>query len=93
MTGSTRSLESTMLHRLANARNLQKDIEQMLEKWAESRAEAMLLAWFLQHSEELVSLLTASKVTEINPPSEARKPGPISAVDFRDRLRNILESA
>jgi predicted oxidoreductase len=91
--GSTRSLQNAMLHRLANARNLQKDVEQMLEKWAESQAEAMLLAWFLKHGEELAGLLASSKVTEIKPLNEARKPGPVSAVDFRDRLKNLLESA
>ncbi len=43
LSGSQRSLENVMLNRLAEARNRQKELLELLDKWAERRAEAMLL--------------------------------------------------
>ncbi len=85
--GSQRSLENVMLNRLADARNRQKELIELLDKWAERRAEAMLLEWFLKHGDALMAAVAKSpKVTEIE-----RLPD--SLEEFRETLRNLLKSA
>src|ERR1700733_13885045 len=93
VSGSKTSLQNSLMNRLADVSNRRKEIIELLDKWAERQAEATLLAWFLEHGEELMAALAASPVTEIQPASLPRKPGPMKAIDFRDRLKNILESA
>lgn len=91
--GSKTSLENAVLVRLADERNRRKELLELLEKWAERRAEAMLLRWFLDHGDELVGSLTGSPITEIKRMPAGEKPGPISATAFRETLRNLLNSA
>ena len=91
LTGSQRSLENVLLNRLADARNRQKELIELLEKVAERRAEVLLIEWFLKHGDALMAAVAnSSKVTEIK---LAEKPGPMSATDLRETLRNLLESA
>jgi hypothetical protein len=88
------SLENAMLRRLADERNRRKELMELLDAWAERRAEALLLSWFLTHGEALAGSLTAPlKVTEIKHPVPGDKPGPKSAVEFRETLRGLLNSA
>jgi hypothetical protein len=87
LNGSERSMQNVLLSRLADARNRQKDLVELLEKWAERRAEALLLEWFLKHGDALMAAVaSSSKVTEI-------KRLPDSPEEFRETLRNLLESA
>jgi hypothetical protein len=94
LSGSTTSLENAMLRHLAEARNRQKELTELLNLWAESRATAMLLQWFLAHGDELMGSVTRPlTVTEIKPLEGPGKPGPIRATDLRESLRSLLDSA
>jgi hypothetical protein len=92
--GSQTSLQNAMLNRLADAANRRKELIELLDKWAEREAEALLLEWFLKHGEELMGSLTRSpKVTEITRLKNAEKPTPITAVELRETLRTLVNSA
>lgn len=92
--GSKTSLENAMLNRLADERNRRKELVELFEKWAERRAQAMLLRWFLEHGNELMGSVTRSAtVTEIKRLPAEKKPSPISAGDFRETLRTLVNSA
>jgi len=67
---------------------------QLLDEWAEERAKAMLVEWFLAHGNELMGAITTpARVTEIKPLAEPAKPGPIRALDLRESLRRLVDSA
>jgi hypothetical protein len=91
------SLQNAMLHRLADAQNRRKELFELLDAWAEKRAEAMLLSWFLERGEELAgslgSMTRSPRVTEIQRLVPAEKPGPQKSLDFRETLRSLVESA
>ena len=94
LSGSKTSLENAMLRRLADARNRQKELTELLNMWAELRAQAMLLQWFLAHGDELMGSVTKpAQVTEIKRLLAPEKPGPMSADELRESLRNLLNSA
>lgn len=80
LTGSQTSLENALLTRLNAAAELKKEIDRLLEAWADARAEALLLAWFRRFGPELVARIET-------PP---RKPGP-QRMDLRKSLRDLLD--
>lgn len=91
---SKSSIENAMLNRFADERNRRKELVELLEKWAERRAEALLLRWFLRHGDALMGSLTRPpKVTEIERLVSEGKPEPISAARFRETLRTLVNSA
>jgi hypothetical protein len=88
---SETSLQNVLLDRLNVAERTKKQIAELLEAWAQARAEALLAEWFLKHGAELVARIASkpAEVTEIKLPT---KPGPQS-VNLRETLRKLLESA
>lgn len=92
---SETSLQNTLLNRLNQADMRKKQVMEVFEEWATARAEAMLVGWFLDHGAEVMGTAVAKslKVTEITRLESGSKPGPERAVDIRESLRNLLESA
>lgn len=78
LTGSETSLQNAMLARLADAKNRRKEIIELLDKWVEKEAEAMLLQWFLEHGEALAGSLVRPELMR---------------EDFRESLKSLLKSA
>lgn len=94
LSGSTTALQNVMLHAMTDSANRRKELFDLLDRWAEKRAEALLVEWFLNHGEELMARVTRSEtITEIQRLAEPEKPGPQRLEDFRESLRNLLESA
>jgi hypothetical protein len=92
--GSQVSLQNTLLNRLADAQNRRKEIIELLDAWAERHAEVLLLEWFVKHGDELMASVTRMEtVIELKRLAEPEKPGPQRLEDFRESLRNLLESA
>jgi hypothetical protein len=92
LTASKKSLEDAMLNRFSESSNRRKQILELLDSWAERRAESLLLTWFLNHGNELMATITLPpRVTEVIPLLRARA-GPLSAEEFRDSLRSLVES-
>lgn len=91
---SKNSLQEALLNRLSDASNREKHLRELLDMWAERRAEILLIRWFLKHGDELMAAITASpRVTEMKTVSLPPKPGPVSASDFRKTLQTLVESA
>lgn len=93
LTGSKMSLEDAKLARLADVSNRRKQIVELLDEWAERRAEFLLLEWFLLHGNELMAAITAPPITALAPLLLPAKPGPMSGEEFREKLGRLLESA
>lgn len=92
--GSKMSLQDAKLSRLADVSNRRKQIVELLDEWAERRAEALLFEWFLTHGNELMAAVTMpSTITTIEPMRLPSAPGPISALELRERLQCLLNSA
>lgn len=93
LNASKMSLEDAMLNRLADASNRSKQIVELLETWAERKAEVLLLQWFLSHGNELMATvtLTPTLLTE-GKTYRSDKSAPLSAEEFRERLRSLVES-
>jgi hypothetical protein len=92
--GSQVALENVVIDRLGDAANRRKELIELMDSWAEKRAEALLVEWFLKHGPELMALVTRSEtITELQRLAEPEKPGPQRLEDFRESLRNLLESA
>lgn len=79
-----------MVKRLELASAKRKEIRALLEEWAEERALALLFEWFLKHGAEIAGRLASSPAVIELPTG---KPGPIRAVELRESLRRLLESA
>ena len=83
-------MENMLLDRMADAQNRRKEIMELLDKWAERRAEALLIEWFDKHGAELVGSVTRTvTITELQRLSGSEE----TAEDFRETLRNLLKSA
>lgn len=94
LSASKISLEDAMLRRNADVSNRRKQLVELLDKWAETRAELLLLEWFLAHGNKLMAAVTQSpRVTELAPLLLPAKPGPISATELREGLVRLLNSA
>jgi hypothetical protein len=94
LTASKISLEDAMLRRHADVSNRRKQLVELLDKWAESHAELLLLEWFLTHGNNLMAAVTQSpRLTELAPLCLPEKPGPISSSELRERLISLLDSA
>jgi hypothetical protein len=52
-------LKDFMISRLAEAANRRKEIKEILEEWAESRALALLSEWLLEYGAEIAALVVA----------------------------------
>lgn len=92
LTASTVSMEEAMLRRLADVSNRRKQIVELLEAWAEGRAEALLLEWFLKHKKELMATLTLSPSVGGQLPALPAKTGTLSPEEFRESLKCLVES-
>jgi hypothetical protein len=91
---SETSMQNVLLNKLNDARNRQKELTELLERWAEVRAEALLFEWFGKHGPELMARVTRTQtITELQRLAEPEKPGPQRLEDFRESLKNLLESA
>lgn len=92
LTASKISMEEAMLKRLADASNRRKQIVDLLEAWAERRAEALLLEWFLSHGKELMATLTLSSRVAGTLPELPERIGPLSPEEFRASLKCLVDS-
>jgi len=87
LTASKKSIEDAMLNRFSDSANRRKQLLELMDLWAERRAETMLLVWFLNHGDELMGTITLSpRVTEVVPLLRTRA-GPLS----RKSLGNLSE--
>lgn len=94
LSASKTSLEEAMLNRLADVSNRRKQLVELLDEWAERRAETLLLEWFLSHGNELMATVTSTpRVTETIPLLLSAQPRRISATELREKLARLLESA
>ncbi len=57
LTGSRSNLKGAFLARLGEESNKRKEIVELLEAWAEARAQLIALEFFLAHGEEITSRL------------------------------------
>lgn len=57
VSASRDDLDSAMLARMAESRNLRKRIDELVDLWLEETLRGELLAWIAAHREELVAKL------------------------------------
>ena len=79
LSGSRVALKDAFLRGMAEERNKRKEIGDLLESWAEERAQLIALEFFLMHGEELAARLVAA-------PAEATLPAQPFALPKRAPL-------